>query len=110
VARDLFDGLQVGDWKILPPTFKGSTDDRYDTPENRRRAEMKDQDKRSNDPSPPKWWETPKYDPSAPLPWMPKIDQPQQGPMPLPPIPQVPDDRGDYPVPPQLDDEDEQYA
>jgi hypothetical protein len=52
-------GVTVGDWK-LGITPKGSTDDRYDTPENRRRAEQKEEDQREaqrrGDQEPPEWW------------------------------------------------------
>jgi len=104
IARDLLDGLTIGDWKFKP-TVTGSTDDRYDTPENKRRAEMKDADARSNDPTPPKWWEKPKYDPSAPLPWMPKMT-PTQPDTTVPPLQSPDEGPGDYPMLP----EDEAYA
>jgi hypothetical protein len=38
-------GVTVGDWQI-GGTWAGSTDDRYDTPETRQRAEQHDQDAR----------------------------------------------------------------
>jgi hypothetical protein len=53
------------DW-VFKPTPKTSTDDRYDTPENRRRTELKEADQRSNDPTPPKWWESKKPDDPKP--------------------------------------------
>jgi hypothetical protein len=52
-------GVTVGDWQ-LGVTPKGSTDDRYDNPQNRRRAEQKDEDKREaqrrGEQGPPEWW------------------------------------------------------
>jgi hypothetical protein len=52
-------GVTVGDWQI-GVTPKGSTDKRYDNPENRRRAEQQDEDKREaqrrGDQGPPEWW------------------------------------------------------
>ncbi|MGA7953501.1 MAG: hypothetical protein WCA07_08265 [Gloeobacterales cyanobacterium] len=52
-------GVTVGDWQFgVAP--KGSTDDRYDTPENRRRAEQQEEDKREaqrrGEQGPEEWW------------------------------------------------------
>ena len=107
VQRDIWDllnGGTVGDWQIKPPTWKGETDDKYDTPENQRRAEQKEADERGYSPTPNEWWKPKPYDPNAPLPWMPKIKEME----PEPPIiipPKPPDEKGDYPIPPWPDEE-----
>ena len=101
---DLFKGGSVGDWQIKPPTWSGETDDRYDHPENQRRAEQKEADERGYSPTPNEWWKPPQYDPKAPLPWLPKIrEKEQEAPIIIPPKP--PDERGDYPIPPWPDEE-----
>jgi hypothetical protein len=52
-------GVTVGDWQI-GVTPKGSTSDRYDDPEKRRRAEQEDEDKREaqrrGEQGPHEWW------------------------------------------------------
>jgi hypothetical protein len=108
VQRDIFDwfskGWEAGDWQIKPPTWKGETDDRYDTPENQRRAEQKEADERGYSPTPNEWWKPKEYDPNAPLPWLPKIKEME----PVEPIivpPKPPDEKGDYPIPPWPDEE-----
>jgi|SRR5687768_16892175 len=107
VQRDIWDllkGGKAGDWEIKPPTWKGETDDKYDTPENRRRAEQQEADERGYSPTPNEWWKEKPYDPKAPLPWMPKIKEKE----PVEPIiipPKPPDEKGDYPIPPWPEDE-----
>jgi hypothetical protein len=101
---DLFKGGSVGDWQIKPPTWSGETDDRYDHPENQRRAEQKEADERGYSPTPEEWWKPKTFDPKAPLPWMPKIkEQEPVEPIIIPPKP--PDEKGDYPIPPWPDEE-----
>ncbi len=64
-------GVNGGDWQI-GVTPKGSTDDRYDSPQNRRRAEQQEEDKREaqrrGDQGPPEWWK------SSPPPSIPEED------------------------------------
>ena len=72
VARDLFDKLTIGDWKIKP-TISGSTDDRSDSAENKqRRAEMKDADKPATTPVPPTGGTNLSTTPARPSPGCPK--------------------------------------
>ena len=117
VQRDLWDtlkkwgsdGVPLGkDWNLKPKP-ESETDDRYDTPENRRRAEAKEAEERGEQPTPPKWWE-PKPPPSAPDPnnkWDP-MNWPQKQKSPefeLPPAPDRPP-KGDFPLP----DDDDAFA
>jgi uncharacterized protein DUF4157 len=53
---DFLPKLTWRDWVFAPPAPKGSSDDRYDTPENRRRAEEKEASERSGDQQPNEWW------------------------------------------------------
>jgi hypothetical protein len=64
-------GVTMGDWQlgVIP---KGSTDNRYDNPQNRRRAEQQEEDKqeaqRRGDQGPPELWK------HTPLPSVPEGD------------------------------------
>ena len=64
-------GVTVGDWQI-GVTPKGSTDDRYDDPEKRQRAEQQEEDKREaqrrGEQGPHEWWKP------DPLPTIPEDD------------------------------------
>lgn len=101
IQRDIFDGLGIGDWKILPPTPKTETDDTYDDAEKQRREQRKIEDERGKSATPEEWWKPkPAPDLKAPPPWMPKIKVKEQGESDTPIPPKGPDERGDYPIPP----------
>jgi hypothetical protein len=114
IGRDVFDwlkkaseGVRIGDYKVLPPTPKTSTDDRYDTPENRRRAEMQDENERGGGKYP-----SPLTDPKPADSYDPYQDpflNPRRPQGPLPPLPAPePPAPGDYPIPDE--DDDQGYA
>jgi hypothetical protein len=105
---DLLPDWTIGDWRILPPKPTAETDDRYDTEQNRRRAEQQEADERGNPPNPPEWWK-PKR-PNEPGPAWPWPAPKQRGPTPIEievPRPE-PLQPGDYPYP--LPSEEERYA
>jgi hypothetical protein len=101
---DLWPDWRIGDYKILPPKPTTETDDRYDTEQNRRRAEQQEADERGNSPTPNEWWKPkpPKQPgPAWPAPRQPgSVEEVWPRPEPLQP--------GDYPSP--LPSEEERYA
>lgn len=105
IQRDIFDGLGIGDWKILPPSPKTETDDSQDNAENQRREQRKVEDERGKSATPEEWWKPkPQPDLKAPPPWMPKVRiKEPPGEIDIPP--KGPDERGDYPIPPWPEDE-----